>query len=255
MDCQKFRENIEAIAIMSPDEFEPGVVAHLLECAECRNQLHQAQEAWLTLPAALPEASSDMTQLEAKVMRQLETRTSLPSSDSKLDVWRYAVAATVLFALLGATILAPRWMGLELFPSRSTDLKRVRSIAESMQKLDELERVFAAPQTKYVTLRSAGPSGYLIQDPESQQAHFFGNGFQISAQSKLVIWLLDADRKVIDAATIEVQGTGTNAGLGSALLSLPSNREVATVMVTKESLTAADSQREPSKRVVLESDL
>ena len=196
MDCQELRERIESVTLSSPDDpLDKEVLLHLQDCSNCQREFREYQEAWLLLSAALPQPPVSQ-EFEDRVMQQVinapePTREYTPRE----RVWKYVLAASVLFLLVSATIFRLDWVGQSQPQMTDNEMRRMRTIAEQVSKLEELERVFAAPRIRYVSLQTSAdePLCYLINDAMSGQIHFLGKNLEVSKGSKLWIWLLSKD--------------------------------------------------------------
>lgn len=231
MECQQLRSQIESLAL-SPqtDPMPADVLDHLHGCERCREELSESQEAWLMLSATLPmEPNTD--ELESRVMARVMNSPSPEREYSKsAAVWKYAVAASVLFLLAGTTMYR-----LGVFSgnqSTKSDLDQIRKIAAQVDELDKLERTFASTELRYVSLSTVSKraSGYLVYDSVSKQIHFFGNNLR-AAEQQLVVWLLDENENVISSSLIRF---GKNRSVGTALLSGAEMARVRTTLITVE---------------------
>lgn len=249
MDCQQLRERIESVTLRSPDDPRNKEVSqHLQDCSNCRAEFQEHQEVWLLLSAALPPSPVSQ-ELEDRVMQRVINAPEPTREYSlKAKVWKYAMAAAVLFLLVSGTIFRLGLVGQGQPKVTDTDIEQMRSIAKQISKLNELERVFAAPQLRYVSLRTEPdkPRCYLIKDPMSKQIHFLGRNLQVSKGSKLWIWLLSKDDGVLAASPIDLTSM---TGTGGALFSESQDKEVAFALITQEP-EAVDPDT-PSKNVLL----
>jgi len=257
MKCEQLREQLDAIALTPPTEIEdPAILEHLKACESCRQELRERQEAWLAVSAEL-HTNPTSAALESKLfdrVAQSPNPVRVPEEYSRTAVvLRYVMAASVLFLLSSLTLFR-----LGQFGSNRPDetMMSIRSIAEQMEKLESLERVFASPTLKYVSLETnskESPSGYLVHDPMSGQFHFFGqnlDGKSLDAQeSHLHVWLLDVEGVVLASSRIELD---SDLNLGAALLTQKRPDKVAALVVTREERIGAVT---PSDAVVFHSVL
>lgn len=245
MECQQLRSQIESLALCPQTEpLPPDVISHLRDCASCREELSETQEAWLMLSATLPtESVSDA--LESRVMDRVS---SMPSPVREYSpnaaIWKYAIAAGVLFLLAGMTMNR-----LGVFSSNQptpSDVEQIRKMAAQVDELDRLERTFASTELRYVSLNTASErtSGYLVYDSVSKQIHFFGNNLK-SADQQLLVWLLDENENVIASSPIRLS---KNASVGTALLPGAEVDRVRTTVVTVEQQADVEV---PSSNVLL----
>lgn len=256
MECDELRDQFESIALGPPDEWpDHRMLEHLQSCSNCQRELREYQDAWLLLSAATPRAAVSES-FEARVMdRVSRVRPASRNYSRNAVVLKYALAAGVMFLLVGLTFLR---LGLFGFgPEMSdTEIDQIRSIATQMEKMDELEDAFASPQITYVSLTSnqaRRPSGYLVHDPMSRQVHFFGTNLTRLERndSVLRVWLLNQEEEVLCSATIELaQG---NNSLGSALMTLARPAAAKSALITIESDT--DEPSVPSEDVILRSEV
>ncbi len=227
MDCTEFLKQLDEIALNGPDiMLSPELHEHQRDCDNCRDQFFELQEAWLMLPAAL-ETQPIRPEFASRIMDRIE---SAPMVSTSIDApaitfWKYALAATVLIALVGGTMLSPDWFGSGE-PVFEQDLERIQEFARQMDRLEELERAFAAPELRYVSLTSVGSrtrvEGYLVYDFLAKEGHFFGFDLAPSEGQTYVLWLLNADREVVSSVTIDVNKNH----LGAAIVPLPENVSV-----------------------------
>lgn len=245
MECQQLRSQIESLALCpQTDPMPADMLEHLHGCARCREELSESQEAWLMLSASLPtDPISD--KLESRVMdRVLNAPSPVPEYSQNAVVWKYAVAASVLFLLAGTTMYR-----LGVFSgnqSTKSDVEQIRKIAAQVDELDKLERTFASTELRFVSLNTASEraSGYLVYDSVSKQIHFFGSNLRVVEQP-LVVWLLDENENVIATSSIRL---GKDASVGTALLSGAEIERVRTTLITVEQQSDVDV---PSTNILL----
>lgn len=236
MDCSTCVARLEEFSLVDDSETTLPVELrnHLDSCDSCRAHLLESRNAWLLLAAAL-EKPSLHTNLEERVFSRIERMPiDLANGETKTFVfWKYALAATVLLALLAATVLGPRWF--RSFGLKSErELARVKEFARQMDKLDQLEQAFSSPGFRYVSLKTANSNsdvqGYLVYDRISNEGHFFA--YDLGAKdATFMLWLLQANEAVVSAAKIEVN----SEGVGAAVIQIPPDiSTIAEVVVTQE---------------------
>lgn len=245
MDCQQLRDRIETLSLIPPGSLPPDVVVHLHNCSECQRLLHEHQAAWLSLSDASPPEMHADESLETRIIERIRNApTPVREYPANLVFAKYAVAVAVLFLLASLTL----WQLGLVGDGAPTDhhFRRIQSFAQRVEKLDELQRVFAAPELKYVSLQTQ-PTDlvcYLVQDPMSQQIHFLGSNLNAAAEGhQLTIWLMSDSGELIASAPINLQLNG----IGTALLSTGS--EARTALITEEPEQHATLT--PSDRVIL----
>lgn len=223
MHCDQAKERLEQVVLDDPTiPLDADLQSHLERCENCRGALHELQEAWLLLPQSLPTPTIS-EEFEAKVMERV---TSAPQPKREYSAyatfWKYAVAASVLFVLTAVSLYALRSAVPRNQEITDTDIDQIRSVAEQVDKLDELERVFASPEVRYVSLKSgtSQPQGYLVYDATGQQAHFFGIGLRPLQGSLHFLWLLDSNGDVLSSTQISILD---EKNIGTALVPLPTN--------------------------------
>lgn len=252
MECADVIRELEELMLQGPQiEPPPELRQHFLECERCRVEWRELQESWLLMTAGLPseKISSDLN--DRVLARVKQGAVALPSPFSANPLWKYAVAASVLLVLVGGTFLFPKWI---LWNSTANqDLTRVTELARQMKKLQELERTFASPEFRYVSLTSVGSrdhvQGYLVYDFPTNVGHFFGYDLSDANGSTFVLWLLERDRSVIDSAVIDVN----SEGVGAATISLPDNIDTLhEIVVSLESEFPAES---PSNLLEMQSSI
>ena len=253
MDCPRLREQLESLALRSPYEgLDEEAWQHLEACSDCRQELRETQEAWLLQVAALPAADVGQ-ELEDRVMqRVILAPEPVREYAPRLVFWKYAVAASVLFLLVSATFFRLGLMEEGNPKVTEGDLAQMRSIAKQVAKLNELERVFAAPQLRYVSLRTGvkEPICFFIHDPMSDQIHFLGKNLKAAADSELRLWLLTKDNAVVATAPIQL---AARTGTGGALITNLPREAVAYAAITRE--TSESDPKTPSDAVVLRSEV
>lgn len=227
MNCTEFLKRLDELALNGPEFKLPSVLReHQRNCDECRDHFFELQEAWLMLPAALGREPIS-AEFEAKVMDRLKSApmVSTPTENSATTFRKYALAATVLIVLVGGTMLSPHWTGLG-DAAVDQDIGRIQEFARQMDRLKELEGAFAAPELRFVSLKSVGSrtpaEGYLVYDFLAKEGHFFGFDLTPSEGQTYVLWLLDSDRRVAGSAAIDVDSDN----LGAAIVQLPENPSV-----------------------------
>lgn len=253
MDCQQLREQIESVALHSSgEELDEKVRQHLNACSNCRAELRDIQEALLLQVAALPAAQVSQ-ELEDRVMQRVilapePVREYVP----RTVFWKYATAASVLFLLVSATLFRLSLVGNGESKLADGDLAQMRAIATQVAKLNELERIFATPQLRYVSLQT-GPKEvvcFFISDPMSDQIHFLCKNLHVTEDSELRLWLLAKDRTVVAKVPIRFD---SKSGTGGALIANPHRDEVMYAAITRE-IVGSDPQT-PSDAVVLYSEI
>ena len=244
MDCQRANEEISAAALLPPDqELATEVQRHLESCAACREEFRTQQETRSLLAATLPSAAPSQS-LEDRLMARVSDHPApAPRYSRRIVVLKYVLAASILFLMVSGTLF--RLSSLTRNQPTDRDMERMRDIAAQMEKLDELQRVFAAPRLKYVSLESAPAalvSCYLVHDPYSNQVHFFARNLQ-TPSANLHVWLLDDSERVLTSAKV-----ATKKRVGSAVLTVDDTTEISTALVTVEPVNAGNDQ--PSSDVV-----
>ncbi len=256
MDCRQFRDRIESIALTPLGDYEQEWVEHLESCSSCREKIRQLQDAWLTLAATLPQSPANES-LEETLMQRVESARPTLERTGAIVVWKYVLAASVLFLLASLTYVRLGLVGAGEPKLTDSNMQQIRTMAQQMDKIEGLERVFASNQLKYVSLKSepdASPAGYLVLDPMSGQVHFFGrnlvNGEAATQESSLRVWLYDRRAKVLTSEEIKFQG---QPAVGTAILRVGQIEDVEAVVVTKEAADVAPVT--PSDEVLLRCDL
>ena len=102
MDCKQFRDRIESIALTPPGDYEPDWVTHLDSCPDCSEETRRLQDAWLTLSAANPQLPATAS-LEEILMQRIESARPTLERSGSIVVWKYVLAAGVLFLLASLT--------------------------------------------------------------------------------------------------------------------------------------------------------
>lgn len=253
MDCQQLRGQIESLALrMTDGTLDAEARQHLEACSSCRAELREVQEAWLLQVAALPE--EDVSQeLEDRVMqRVMVAPAAVREYPPKAVFLKYAVAASVLFLLVSATLFRLGLVGHGQPKVTDRDLEQMRSIARQVAKLNELERVFAAPQLRYVSLRTGPnePICFFIDDTESEQTHFLGKNLHVAEDSELRLWLLSKDNAVIAKAPIRCEA---QTRTGGAVIAPSQSEEVVYAVITRE--TGGSDPAAPSDAVLFRSEV
>ena len=254
-DCQRIRENLEELALHDPfAPLDAQVQRHLDGCAACRRELRETQEAWLTMAAALPQqpVSSEFTaSLLERIRPQQEKRLAEATDASdltRLNAWRYVLAASVLIALAAATFaLRGRDDG-----SNNVAQNDLATIQEIVDQINKLRGVVAGPRFRYASFRTTGDDNaaraYLVFDAVANQAHFFASGLP-EGDEQFVLWLLDEDGNVAGKSLVEVNAQR----LGSALIDLSQDASpLAEAIVSREANAAAES---PSDDTLLRSTI
>ena len=239
MDCADVIRELEESVLQGP-RMEPPVhiQEHLVGCEKCRAEWVAQQESWLMISIGLSK-SEVRPDFEKSVMERIANSSVEPSSASDDNTfWKYALAASVLIALVGGTFLLPNW-----FLARTTDqdLSRVKEFARQMSKLKQLEETFANTEFRYVSLTTIGSSdhvqGYLVYDFITNDGYFFGYDLDDSNGRTFMLWLLDSQGNVLESAPIDVN----QQGVGAATIQLPSDfQELNEIVVSLETQLPAD---------------
>ena len=249
MNCQEFVDKLEEMALHGPDiRLTAAMEAHCGSCADCLTEFHQTQDSWLALSAGLepvdlnPERESELFEKIA-----LSNHREKANNESKLHLFSYALALSILLILVTGTFYFAGWFS----PNRitETEIQKIKEFAAQLNKLEEMERVFAQPNLRYVSLRRANADseiqGYLIYDFLAEEAHFFGLNMQNENLYK--IWLLDVEGNVLDGVAIDAN----DRELGSAILKLPADLDqLSEVVVSIEQDRTAEV---PSSEIFLRS--
>lgn len=250
MDCEQLRNQIDKLTLTPCDlPVESEVLRHLEGCDDCRIEFREQTDAWLLFAAALPQ-SPVSEELEQRVMNRVANAPSpRPEYSTKQVFWKYAVAATVLFLLVGGTILR---LSDDRQPQvTDSDMERIRSIASSVERLDELERVFAKSQLKYVSLKTDPdePVCFLIQDQMSKQVHFLASGILAKPGVSPRLWLLTDDGRIESSSAIDYRADEkVAAAVFHAQLG-----QVRKLLITEEK--SDEAPEVPSENVILRCDL
>ena len=249
MDCRKFRNQLESESLQPQDRLDTELLEHLDSCQACRDEFKQFQDAWSMLPASLPQPTiSD--DLESRVMDRV-IKSPEPASEysSRAVFWKYALATSILIGLVSLTWLQPGVFD----PEPNAEIARLKELAKQTEELDILKDRFASLTLKYVALSSeqdtGGPSGFLVHDETSRQAHFFGNKLATVDGTSLWVWLLDDNETVLSSSEIE---TREQSRVCMALLPLENGELVRTLLVTHES---TDSPESPSSIEVIRCEI
>lgn len=271
MKCEQLIDQLDAIALTPPTEMsDASVLGHLADCDSCRAELHARQEAWLALSAGLPVGTEAApSDLESRIFDRIEQPAGADfaaSSEKRIGqsanddysraaiIWKYVIAASVLFFLVSASISGLGQVGKGEPNLSDGEIVSIREIAKQVEKIDKLERMFASPRVKYVSLETKSdesPTGFFVHDPMSAEFHFFGKNLlrNTSRDSRLRVWLLDGDGRVITSSDVQ---TNNNGSVGTALLNDDRANEVVALLVTSEQGLQSTS---PSKDVVFRSEL
>ena len=257
MDCQEFIRQLKELEVMGPEiSLDSELEQHRAECEHCNDFVRRSSEAWLLMAASLDKPTLT-AELEANVIERV-TKTQqiagdLESADSRgFAIGKYALAASVLIALLVGTMWTSGWLGPS-DPAAQRDLERIKEFARQMGKLEQLERTFAAPELKYVSLRMEGNTspiqGYLLYDQLTKEAHFFGYDLVPNEGRTFKLWLLNDQHEVLKSKTIDVN----NQNLGAAVVELPDDiGQLNEVVVTSESDPAAVT---PSQAIQMKAEV
>ena len=249
MDCRRMQEQLDVLAIQSPDVPLPDEIrTHLEKCESCQTQLRELREAWLLLPASLERGSGNEA-MENALMERIATDTSTAAGPSPVPaIGRYVVAAMVLIGLLaGSYIVTSLWSGEGGGDDPEITLEEDKS--RHTNNLGHLRDVFAAPSLQFLSLEAVNASrqlqGYLVYDLAGREGHFFGFGLHTSKQQVFKLWLLDESGDVVSSATVNV----ADDELGSTVVSLPED-----LSVLHEATITAESQADavrPSSEVIM----
>ena len=221
IDCQTLQEQISVLAIQSPDVPLPDDLRqHLEGCEVCRKMLHQTREAWLLLPASLEQGPRNEAMETALLERINADAASTARRSPVAAIGRYALAASVVIAMLAGTFIARKVLD-QRSDINDQEIARINEFARQMDKLDDLQEVFAAPKLHFVSLKSVNSSkriqGYLVYDLVANEGHFFGFDLRKSSQQAFKLWLLDESGDVISSAIVDVN----KEHLGAAVVPLP----------------------------------
>lgn len=221
MNCQQFIFELEELVVDGPEvTLSPEMHRHQLSCPECRLQYRVWQDAWMMLPAAL-EPAAIPSHLESDLMARMESEQQARPLQESLTfvIWKYILAASVLFALAAGTLIVPNW--LRSNAQSQEELAQIREFARQMRRLETLESVLSDPRVSYVSLNTTGNTprvqGYLVYDFVSSEGHFFGRELEPAEGRTYVLWLLDKDQRVVSSSTISVD----DQRLGATVIALP----------------------------------
>ena len=251
IDCRQFRENLELIALQSPDvPLDDELQQHIAVCADCRRELIAFQEAWSLLPAA-GQGAPISSEVESSLMRKIENPPAVQLSTVTSDYsaraifWKYALAVSVIFVVAMGSF----WILRSQPGTENGNLQQIKDLARQMERLEQLERTFSQPEWQLLKLRSVAQThpalGYLVFDMVSKQGHFLGSELLPLSGHTYKVWLLGAEQQVISSATIEVNVHH----YGAAIVPLPD--DLATIHEVVVSLEAVATATEPSHDVRL----
>lgn len=250
MDCQNIQHRFQTEPPDSTlDELDAEILEHLHSCKACQEEYRESKEAWLLLSGSLP-TSPISAALENQVMSSITSTKAVvqPVYSQQAKIFRYALAAAVLFFLVALTFLRGNQNGAQL---SDNDINQMRSIAKQMEKLDELQRTFAEPTLRYVSLESnVSITGFLLHDPDSAQLHFLGSGLGSEKNEFYYIWIFDEVGSVIHKTEVE---RTSNGRFGAAVISLGELEEKAESLAVSVEESRAPS--EPSSNVIFQNTI
>ncbi len=268
IDCNHCRDQLLELAMQPVDNPLPEEIqGHLDQCPRCRDELLVLRESWGALPSSLSTNPERTNRIEERVMQRIEStrrvqvtevtrRESVTASDRRLNVWRYALAATVLVMLVAITNIAPILFYRNVGQLTEQERQQVRALAEQMNEIRRLESAFASADVRYVSLTSidlasdhSSTRGHLVIDLESREAHLLASGLQPLSTQRYVIWLTDTNGTVLSSAIVKVN----DERFGIASLPLPSDLAQAAKVV----LTIEENEQPtlPSTKRVMQVDL
>ena len=250
MKCDEFVRLAEELALTDPNvEVTGEAAAHLKSCSTCRQAYFELREAWALLPAAL-EPQPVNPNLEETILRRVnESPRPLDELDSKTTrVGKYALAASVLFALVSATIHFTYGGG-----QQHNDVAQLKEFARQMDKLEQLETTFATPDVHYVSLNSPNRrtqgQAYLLFDFLANEGHFFARDLHEASTDPVRLWLLN--EKGVGLATAPI--TMNQNAISTAVIPLPKDGAMIRSIVVSVDQDANAST--PSAHVLLRAEI
>lgn len=268
IECSDCRDQLLELSVHPVDRpLPPEIEAHLAQCPACRDELSSLRDSWCDLLPPVVEDHERSRRIEERLAARLETEIRTPVAPSsrhdiaprvsrRLNVMRYALAASVLAVLITVTHFGPSLFYRHVGQLTENERQQVLALAEQMNEIRRLESTFASADVRYVSMMSVdlesqrtGAKGHLVIDLESDEAHFLASGLRRLTSQHYVIWLVSDGRRVLSHSTVTVN----ERSFGLATLALPNDpSRAASVLLTIEDQAWPES---PSDRLVMQVEL
>ena len=276
ISCQSCRELLPEFSMGELEARDQRKVKfHLQKCPKCALEMAEYRRVWMALPFALdpidpPETAKVQLMDRVKASRRVRKsdrrdryadrpgRRSWSNQDAKIK--RYIVAAVLLIGLFGFSnlyFLSPS-ESAGPFASQPEIGQRVRSLAGSMGRGNQLVEPDGTPNFVYVQLRNGAayesldsrPEAYAIWNRITDKWHVFADSMPFGDQnsSRYKLWLQNKDGDLLASKEFVLREFGnTSLALQSSV-----KRQFARALITLESDGAA---KRPSSAIVFEADL
>ena len=211
MDCEQFRELLDAYALGAADGPEAAAVEeHVADCVRCWSSLNEAQSvtASLALSTAVQRAPRS---LRSRILAETERRrqATLPSFPERLR-WLWPAATGALAAGVAAALAFAFVLRAEVNDLRDDRDRLASDMQNAGAVLDEqrqLMAVLAAPDARQINLQpaEAGSEALAVYywSSASRSGALLSNNLPPLSQGQVYqVWLLTGD-EVYDAGSFE----------------------------------------------------